>query len=96
MKMLEKYTYIRQELQNREEMLNRAITYTTNQEGIINELRGFIEDILWTDADEPDPVDVDRVAKKKRRYRNRKVKCGKAHLDRILHKDKDDFFKFGL
>ena len=90
--MLEKYTHIRNELDSRESLLKRAVDYTITQETIIIELRGFIEDLLW--GPNEDPMDIDRVAK--RRYRKSMGTGGKPMFDRILHEDKNNFFKFGL
>lgn len=43
-KMLEKYTFCRDELQKREDLVCRAINYTVMQEEVIGELRNYIED----------------------------------------------------
>ena len=78
--MLGKYTYLRDQLTAREELVRRATNYSMSQEGVIMELRGFIEDLLWTDKG--DAMDIERIAKK-RIYRAAIGGGGNTMVDRI-------------
>ena len=80
-KMLEKYTRLRDELKTREELVQRATNYTVVQEGIIMELRGFVEDLLWGPRGEV--MDIERIAKK-RIYRAAIGGGGNPKVDRMM------------
>ena len=91
--MLEKYTAVRDELLERDELVQRASKYAIIQEEVILELRGFIEDLLWGDDDKV--IDYERVASK-RKYRKGFSGLGKPAIDRALMNKPDDLYKFSL
>lgn len=78
--MLEKYTYLRDELRDREALVVRASHYTIMQEEVVTELRGFIEDMINSDPEE------ERKKMSLRKYMGGKG-AGKTSVDRMLSTD---------
>ena len=91
LKMLEKYTFLRDELKKREELVVRATKYSVIQEEVIFELRSFIEDAIAKDQLEDDPV-TGLPPYSKRKYLSG-YGGGKPILDRMLSKDPADKFE---
>lgn len=92
--MLEKYTFLREELQNREKLVIKASHYSIQQEFVIGELRGFIENMIKTDPMEG------RKARRRKRYKESSIHnpYGKTCIDRMLidTKSKNPMEKFDL
>ena len=86
--MLNQYTFVRDSLQERDELLKRATRYSELQEGVIAELRMFIEENLWDVLEalgnRDDGVDAT--------YKKGASGGGKAALDRMASPDPLDRF----
>jgi len=81
--MLDRYTYIRDELKTRDDLLEGATHYTIMQEEVICELRTFVEDEIT------DKIAIDEVRKKERKKTKRKYYAskgclGKPSVDRLI------------
>ena len=82
-KMITKYTALRDELKEKEGLVKRSVNNSVMQENVIMELRSFIDDLLWGPTNEP--ISFERIARK-RRYKKGLNKVGKPALDIFLAK----------
>jgi len=86
--MLHQYTFVRDSLQDRDELLKRATRYSELQEGVIGELRMFIEENLWDVLEALGNREEGIVAT----YKKGTSGGGKAALDRMTSPDPLDRF----
>ena len=69
LKMLEKYTFLRDEMIKREELAVRAANYSILQEVVIQELRNFIEETITRPDEKFDAEEgVYRAVREPRKY----------------------------